>query len=153
MYHLKFMYKMKKILALSIATIGMIACGNDDSTTMEEQTVAFETLAKGNDLDLYDNLNQNLNLIISNDNEFENFVTTTSFNTSNFPTVNYYSSKVIVLLGKLSQTGSNYEISNITETSEHIMINLTETYNDATVMSKPYHIVKINQTSKPILFN
>ncbi|WP_372473950.1 hypothetical protein AB4865_01360 [Capnocytophaga sp. ARDL2] len=34
---------MKKILLFFIATIGMIACGSDNNSSVEEQTVAFET--------------------------------------------------------------------------------------------------------------
>ncbi|MDO4728680.1 MAG: hypothetical protein Q4B43_06715 [Bacteroidota bacterium] len=142
---------MKKILFSLLAMVLLVGCRNDDTSV--EQNVEYQTLLKGNDLHKYNDLSDNLTLVISNATEFEDFVSQVEFDTTDFPEVDYNESMVIVVLGKLNTLGSDYEILNIEEQGNFIKVNTKELVYDSAVMSKPFHVVKISKTNKTIIFN
>jgi len=161
---------MKNILKIAILSMVLINCGNDDNnvvnndnnndpTTFEPQNIEFINISKGQYL-YYDEGNQEIqNIVFTNSDDWESFL-------DEIRSVLDYSDEIDFTIYQVIATidisrpsiGWDIEITDITELENNIEVMIMSTEDESghllTIMTQPYHIVKIlkTDTDKPINF-
>lgn len=143
------------ILSLFLAT----SCSNDDdnNVTVQSTPITFTEIGKGA---LFGNGTEGIiqsNIVIDNTTDWQNLMTqmdsfsnvTTQFSQT---TIDFNSYTLIVIFLEVKPSGWEVEISNIEENATNIMVSKSETEAINSVITQPFHIVKIPITNKPIVF-
>jgi len=136
---------------------------NNPPTTFESQNIEFTTIIKEEGTtasrqqgSIFDNGNQNI--VFTNSSEWESFLNEfQSYELSQFTEidVDFTTYQIIVVIDDKKQTGGwSIEITSITEFENEInvVVVTSDMGNDTTIMTQPYHIVKMPISSKPINF-
>ncbi len=134
-----------------------MSCSDDNIDPLQTTEVNFTEIAKG---DLGGSGIPESNLVITNPNDWQNFIeqldNTSDFNdvSETFTEINidFDSYMVIAKILETKTSGWNLDISNITETSTEILVETQSSGTLLTVISQPFHIVKIPLNSKPVVF-
>lgn len=97
------------------------------------------------------------NLVITNSTDWQNLITQMNSvnNTSNNFTeidVDFNEYMLIVIILEVKNNGWEVEITEIIETTSEITISNQETEFDTSVITQPFHIVKIPINNKPVTF-
>jgi hypothetical protein len=146
-----------KILILTFSLFFMLSCNNDDNNSNFQSTViAFTEIGKGNlDGNGSENVSQS-NLLINNQTDWQNLIDQmNSVNniSNNFTetTIDFDSYSIVAIFLEIKPTGWEVSITNITENETNISVSIQETEMDNTVITQPFHIVKIPKTNKEIV--
>ena len=148
---------MKQIITLFSILFLLTSC-NNDSDDSKQSNVQFSVIAQG---DPSPSQTQNIsksNLVIKDSESWNNLLNTIStYEIARFTETNIDFSKyrVIVVFDQVySNGGHSIDITKITEDHYHIFVKVEKLLkgNDATVVTQPYHIVKIPKTEKEIVF-
>lgn len=150
---------MKKSLILFVFSLLLISCSSDDA---EVTTTTIETtlIGKGN---LYGGSSQGVdeqNLVINNQAEWNTLITLLDAvnNTSDSFTetdIDFTAFTVIVAIDQVRGNGGHELDIAINANPENIMVTVTDLIpqgNATTVITQPYHIVKIPKTTLPVVF-
>lgn len=149
----------KKLIYILFIAILTSNCSSTDQN--EQTTVVTPTLvAKGS---LFGSGNENIteqNLVISNSNDWNALTNQMSTsNIYNFPEIDFLNYKVIAVFDAVKmQGGFSIKVNSIIETDNAILVSviketaIDDTGNAVLWIEQPFHIVKIPQTSKPIVF-
>lgn len=148
-----------KTIILILSLFLTASCGNDDDNNVTSQStpITFTEIGKGA---LFGNGTEGIiqsNIIIDNTTDWQNLMTqmdsfsnvTTQFSETN---IDFNAYTVIGIFLEVKPSGWEVEISNIEENTINIMVSKTETEAINSVITQPFHIVKIPITSKPIEF-
>jgi hypothetical protein len=151
---------MKSLLFLLALTI-FFGCNNNDDEFLP-LTIAPTLIGNGN---LYGNGEENItkqNLIISRNNEWTELMS--KMNTVNNETDNFTETEIdfsnFILLAVFDEIkrngGYTVAIKNVVENKNDLTVtiqHLAPNGRVSTVITQPYHIVKIHKTEKKIIFN
>ena len=157
---------MKKLIFAILFATATISCSKSEPT----ENIIFQPVTITPTLiynsELYGNGRENISeqkTVISNANDWNDLTikmnSQNPFNNISFPNIDFATEKVIAIFDKIwPRDGANISISNIIETENQIFVTVFKTEpgtftNGITLMSQPFCIVKIPQTSKPIVFN
>jgi hypothetical protein len=148
-----------KTIVVILSVFLAIFCSNDDdnSVTAQSTPITFTEIGKGA---LFGNGTEGIsqsNIVIDNTTDWQNLMTQmNSFNnvTNEFSETNidFNTYIVIAIFLEVKQNGWEVEISNIEENTTDMMVSKTETEAINSVITQPFHIVKIPVTNKPIEF-
>ena len=146
---------MRTLLLIFITTL-FISCNNDET---QEFPVSIETSEIGKEA-LYGNGAEGItksNFIIVNQSDWNSLITQIdSYNnvSTNFTEINIDFSNFIVLaiFDEVQPTNNEININSVAELKESILVTITRKVHDATVVTQPFHIVKIPITEKQIIF-
>ncbi len=153
---------MKNIIYTTLFAVLLLSCStNNPATIAAPINITPTLLLKG---ELYGAGQENIleqRTVIDNQTDFDNLQTQMSMvNNTLFPptiAVNFATEKVIAVFSPVQNSGGHaINISNIVETNTEITVTVTSTSPQGfatTVITQPYHVVKIPQTNKPIVFN
>ena len=146
-----------KTLILTFSLFFMLSCNNDDNNSNFQSTViTFTEIGKGNlDGNGSENVSQS-NLLINNQTDWQNLIDQmNSVNniSDNFTetTIDFDSYSIVAIFLEIKPTGWEVSITNITENETNISVSIQETEMDNTVITQPFHIVKIPKTNKEIV--
>lgn len=146
-----------KMTFIAVIAFLMVSCGEDENTKTVKP-YEFTALSQG---DLKGNGKEGIGkskLIISDPKSFE--VILSKINSVNpeispVPAIDFNKSIVLVVFDEVkSQGGHSIDITRVNEHEDRLMVEV-ERLNDGgmlTVMTQPYHMVKIPKTTKPIIF-
>ena len=145
-----------KSIILILSLFLVTSCNSDDYTT-QSTPINFTEIGKGA---LFGNGSEGIvqsNMVIDNTTDWQNLMNqmnsvnnaTDGFSETNIDFSTYI---VIAIFLEVKQHGWEVEISNIEENTTNIMVSKTETEADNSVITQPFHIVKIPITNKPIEF-
>ena len=100
---------------------------------------------------------QQSNLVLNNQTEWQNLLTqvnAVSPVSDNFEetTIDFESYTVIAVFLEIKLTSWGIEITSVFENENDILVSNEETEGDATILSQPFHIVKMPKTTKDIVF-
>lgn len=148
---------MKTIILILSFFLATSCSSDDDSTTIQSTPITFTEIGKGA---LFGNGSEGIaqsNIVIDNTTDWQNLMTqmnsfnnvTNEFSETNIDFSNY---TVIGIFLEVKPSGWEVEISNIEENNTNLMVSKTETEADNSVITQPFHIVKIPITNKPIEF-
>ena len=157
---------MKKLIFAILFAIATISCSKNEPT----ENIIFQPVTITPTLiynsELYGNGRENISeqkTVISTANDWNDLKikmnSQNPFNNISFPNIDFATEKVIAIFDKIwTRDGANISISNIIETENQIVVTVFKTEpgpftNGITSVSQPFYIVKIPQTSKPIVFN
>ena len=134
----------------------MLSCNNDDDSSFQSTEINFTEIGKGS---LFGNGVEDIsqsNLVINNQTDWQSLISKMdSFNnTSNSfteTTIDFDSYSIIAIFLEIKPTGWEVSITNITENETNISVSIQETEMDNTVITQPFHIVKIPKTNKEIV--
>jgi hypothetical protein len=147
-----------KTIILIIGFFLAVSCNSDDTSSSAQSTpVNFTEIGKGA---LYGNGSEGItqsNMVITNDADWQNLIyqmnsvnnVTNEFSESN---IDFGSYVIVAVFLEVKQHGWELEISNIEETTSNIVVSKIETALINSVITQPFHIVKIPITTKPIEF-
>lgn len=148
---------MKQIITLFSILFLLTGCNNDNDDS-KQSIVKFSVIAQGNPSP---SLTQNIfksNLVIKDTESWNNLLSKMStYETSRFTETNvdFTNYQVIVVFDQVySNGGHSIDITRITENHNTVFVKVEKLLkgNDATVVTQPYHIVKIAWTTKNIVF-
>lgn len=148
---------MKQIITLFSILFLLTGCNNDNDDS-KQSIVKFSVIAQG---DPSPSLTQNIfksNLVIKDTESWNNLLSKMStYETSRFieTNVDFTTYQVIVVFDQVySNGGHSIDITKITENHNTVFVKVEKLLkgNDATVVTQPYHIVKIAWTTKNIVF-
>lgn len=152
-------YIKMKTIVLILSLFLSTSCSNDDdnSVTAQSTPITFTEIGKGA---LFGNGTEGIsqsNIVIDNTTDWQNLMTQmNSFNnvTNEFleTNIDFNTYTVIGIFLEVKTSGWEVEISNIEENTTDIMVSKTETEAVNSVITQPFHIVKIPVTNKPIEF-
>ncbi|MFD2541188.1 protease complex subunit PrcB family protein [Lacinutrix gracilariae] len=145
------------ILVLSILTFN---CNSDNTTTNSEEEVASTLISKDN---LYGNGDEGIaeqNMVIQNQTDWNNLLTqidavNTTSHTFTETDIDFSEYTIIAVFDQIRGNGGHSIDLNITSNQEVITVTVTHINpagNAATVITQPYHIVKIEKSNLPIYF-
>jgi hypothetical protein len=144
-----------KTLILSTFFFLAISCNNsDDSDSFVPQTITPVLIGKG----IHSGNALQSNLVITNQADWLQLMNSlTSANTSNFTETNidFNNFQLLVSIdGTRPNTGYSIDISNVIENITNITatVSILNSGNGFTVLSQPFHIVKIPKSTKPVVF-
>lgn len=144
-----------KTLILSTFFFLAISCNNsDDSNSFVPQTITPVFIGKG----VHSGSALQSNLVITNQTDWLQLMNSlTSANTSNFTETNidFNNFQLLVSIdGTRPNTGYSIDISNVIENITNITatVSILNSGNGFTVLTQPFHIVKIPKSSKPVVF-
>src|SRR5690554_2972126 len=155
---------MKKLAFLPIVLILLLSCSNDDNGNGEEvfepQILAFETISQGYLTSTGMYLFEESNLVIYSSEEWAELTEQMSFyNTvgDDFMDVevNFQTTQVLVCIDKIYYNGGwSIDITEVIETENHITVSIENlnTGNLTSIVTRPFHIVKIPKSDKPVVF-
>ena len=147
-----------KTLILILGIILTTSCSDDDNKSITQNTsISFTEIGKGA---LSGNGAEGIsqsNIVITNSAEWQNMMiqmnsvnmVTNEFSQTN---VDFSSYTVIAVFLEVKTSGWQVEISDIIENEKNIVVSKTEEKGVNSVITQPFHIVKIPVTSKPIVF-
>lgn len=147
---------MKKLLLLILPLFVLTACSNDDNSNATSEEINFSTVGK-NALNGNGNILQS-NLVFNNQADWNNFLTqldeinnvSATFNETE---INFTAFTVIAVIDEIKTSGSEINIVTAVESTNTITISSELTMYSTTVISQPFHIIKIPKTNKQIIFN
>lgn len=150
---------MKQIIAFFSILFLLTGCSNDDSNQSNQTTVPFSVIAQSDTFPDDENFPKS-NLVIKDAQAWTAFMTkinATNNETGRFTETNIDFTKyqIIAVVDKIYKNGGHsIDITKITEGSNHVIVKVEKlnTGNIATVITQPYHIVKIARTSKKVVF-
>lgn len=144
---------MKQIIILFMILFLLTSCNNDNDDS-KQSTVEFSVVAQG---DPGPSQTQNIsksNLVIKDTESWNNLLSKMStYETSRFTETNIDFTKyqIIVAFDQVySNGGHSIDITKITEDHNSIFVKVEKLLkgNDASVVTQPYHIVRIAKTTK-----
>lgn len=147
-----------KTIILILSIFFATSCSNDDDIQTAQSTpINFTEIGKGA---LFGNGSEGIaqsNIVIDNTTDWQNLIDQmNSFsNISNSFTetsIDFNSYAIITVFLEIKPTSWEVSITNITENETNISVSVQETEMDNTVITQPFHIVKIPITNKPIEF-
>jgi len=160
---------MKNILKIAILSMVLINCSNNDNnnvpTTFEPQNIDFINIGKGHNLYYRTDENENSleiqKIVFTNSSEWNVFLSKISNNeVSKFTEtdIDFTTYQVIVIIDSWRPSYGWYiDINTITELENEIKVKITSIENEKehllTVMTQPYHIVKIPKTDKNVVLD
>lgn len=142
------------ILSIFLAT----SCSSDDNNQTSQSTpITFTEIGKGA---LFGNGSENIsqsNLVINNQTDWQNLMNqmnsannvTNEFSETN---IDFSAYIIIAIFLEVKGNGWEVEVSSIEENTSNILVSKTETEAINSVITQPFHIVKIPVTNKPIEF-
>ncbi|MEN2414689.1 protease complex subunit PrcB family protein [Flavobacterium mesophilum] len=144
------------ILFLSIA-LALTSCNNDDS---DPSKVAFKTIIQGDHYGGSPGTIQQSNLVIKNQTDWNNLQAKLNFMTLAVYTspdmnVDFTKQQVIAVFDQVRNSGGySIDITNITQNNTELIVKIEQLKKGdlTTVMSQPFHIVKIAKTNKTVVF-
>ncbi len=148
---------MKTIILILSVFLATSCSSDDDNQTAQSTPITFTEIGKGA---LFGNGTEGItqsNMVIDNSTDWQNLMTqmnsysnvTTQFSETN---IDFNTYTVIGIFLEVKPSGWEVEISNIEENTTNIMVSKTETEAINSVITQPFHIVKIPVTNKPIEF-
>ncbi len=144
-----------KTLILSMLVLLAISCNKSEETnSFTPQTITPILIGKG----IHSGTAVQSNFVISNQADWLTILNSlTTENTNNFTQTNidFNNFEILVSIdGTRPDTGFSINISNVIENSANITATVTSVNNGSgfTVLSQPFHIVKIPKSTKPVLF-
>jgi hypothetical protein len=159
---------MKKLSAFLLLVF--VSCSSDDNTNplpFEPVNVEFSLIGKLNENTPFEGIDQG-NFVITNQNDwidFKNLIDARyielgmgNFHTENFfieTEVDFNNYNVIAVFDEVySNGGHSIDITNIIENENSIIVTIEKLLNGnlTSIVTQPYHIVKIPITTKPITF-
>ena len=149
--------KLSLLLFLGIALLA--GCSNDDDNS-EMVNIESTLIAKDN---LFGNGDEGIieqNLEITDQNTFDNLISQMNIvnNVSDSFSeidIDFSQYKVIAIFDEIRENGGHSLELNIMSNSENIIVNITDVVpegNETTVITQPFHIVKISNSDLPIIF-
>ncbi|MGO4708653.1 protease complex subunit PrcB family protein [Chryseobacterium sp. 2TAF14] len=152
---------MKKHLLLLLCSIFFIAisCRDNDETIEEKNQINFQLIGKGNFLGTYATPQ---NTAITNSTQWNNFLNQidgpNNHPSSGFTETNIDFNQFMLILvvdAVYPNGGHSVDIMTVDETSQNIEVDVEKLLqgNVTTVVTQPYHIVKIPKILKPVIFN
>jgi|TARA_B110000908_G_scaffold167898_1_gene221696 hypothetical protein len=149
--------KLSLLLFLGIALLA--GCSNDDDNS-EMVNIESTLIAKDN---LFGNGDEGIieqNLEITDQNTFDNLISQMNIvnNVSDSFSeidIDFSQYKVIAIFDEIRENGGHSLELNIMSNSENIIVNITDVVpegNATTVITQPFHIVKISNSDLPIIF-
>ncbi|RRJ91223.1 hypothetical protein EG240_06885 [Paenimyroides tangerinum] len=146
---------MKNLIYLVLSLFVLTACSNDDNDVIAND-VQFTTVGK-NTLHGGENIPQS-NFVFNNETDWNNFlIQVNAINdvsgTFNETEIDFTAFTVIAVVDEVKTSGSQISIINVMENTNNIQIAKELTIYSTTVISQPFHIIKIPKTNKPIIFN
>lgn len=153
---------MKKLLLLLLCSILFISisCRNEEEENIDgKNQINFLLIGKGN---LVGNYVPQQNTIITNSIQWNNFLnqidSTTHQTSASFITtyVDFNDYMVIIVVDEMYNNGGHsIDITSMEEHPQYINIYVEKLLhgNATSVITQPYHIVKIPKTSKSLIFN
>jgi hypothetical protein len=146
-----------KMLILSFILLLTVSCSkNDEDTSVEPQVITPDLVAKGH-------LNNNTiytrqNIIISNNNDWQtllsNFNSIDNKITDTFKETNIdFNTYQIVVAIDVRNSSSSVDVANIIENVNNITVTIKNIQMGVTNdVALPFHIVKIQKSTKPVVF-
>ncbi len=135
----------------------MLSCNSDDKNSNFQSTVIpFTEIGKGSlDGNGSENISQS-NRLINDQTDWQNLIyQMNSVNniSNNFTetTIDFDSYSIVAIFLEIKPTGWEVSITNITENETNISVSILETKMENTVITQPFHIVKIPKTNKEIM--
>ncbi|KQT17586.1 hypothetical protein ASG31_09300 [Chryseobacterium sp. Leaf404] len=152
---------MKKYLLILFSALFFIlnSCQDDEENVAVQTPVSFSLIGKGN---FYGGTYVTpQKSVINNTTDWNNFLTqvnaqtnvSDSFTETN---INFSQFMLIVVVDQVQNSGGHsIDIMTAIENSQNITIDVEKLLNGnaATVITQPYHIVKIQKSTKPVIFN
>lgn len=153
---------MKNIITLILA-IALISCSSDDDNYNDDNTPVFEpvhveftTIGKGT-TGVFGNISAS-NLFITNENDWINLLNQVSTNGSvsldffSTTDVDFNTSYVVAVFLDIKPNRWLVEITEIIECESSIVVSIYDFPQIGDAITQPFHIVKIPNTDKPIVF-
>ncbi len=144
-----------KTLILSLVLFLSLSCNNsDDENNLITQTITPVLIGKG----IHSGNAVQSNLVITNQTDWLQLMNSlTTANTSNFTETNidFNNFQLLVSIdGTRPNTGYSIDISNVIENTTNITatVSILNSGNGFTVLTQPFHIVKIPKSPKPVVF-
>lgn len=145
---------MKNFYYLILSLFVLTSCSNDDNEVIAND-VQFSTVGK-NSLNGGENVSQS-NFVFNNQTDWNNFLTqvdainnlSDTFTETN---IDFSTFTVIAVVEEIKTSGSEISVVNVTENTNTIHVTSELTMFASTVISQPFHIIKIPKTNKQILF-
>ena len=150
---------MKKNVLIILLSIFVFSCNSDDDNS-EMVNIESTLIAKDN---LFGNGDEGIieqNLEITDQKTFDNLIS--QMNTVNNVSdsfseidIDFSQYKVIAIFDEIRENGGHSLELNIMSNSENIIVNRTDVVpegNATTVITQPFHIVKISNSDLPIIF-
>ena len=151
-----------KTLILSLVLFFTLSCNNNDdnqSATNVATPITPTLIGKGELFIPYNNINVQQNINISNQTDWNNFIAVlgNSGNPSfilSETVIDFNNFEIIAVFDNVKPTGGNsIDITSIIENVDNISVTIQRLQSgDATVVTQPYHIVKIPISTKPVVF-
>ena len=149
----------KLSLLLFLGIVLLAGCSNDDDNS-EMVNIESTLIAKDN---LFGNGDEGIieqNLEITDQNTFDNLISQMNIvnNVSDSFSeidIDFSQYKVIAIFDEIRENGGHSLELNIMSNSENIIVNITDVVpegNETTVITQPFHIVKISNSDLPIIF-
>ncbi len=150
---------MKKSLILLVFSLLVMSCSSDDTETTTT-TIETTLIGKGN---LYGSSSQGVdeqNLVINNQTDWDALITLldAANNTSDSFTetdIDFTTFTVLVAIDQVRGNGGHVLDIAVSANPENVVVTVTDLVpqgNATTVITQPYHIVKIPKTTLPIVF-
>jgi hypothetical protein len=146
--------KMQSFILIFISVFTLLSCSNDDDVTFTPQNITPVLIVKGNN----GNTLPPQNIKVSDSDHWNNIMEGFSSQTVSTFTeteIDFIQFDVLVCIDEpRGHTGHSIEMVSIIENQEVIDVNieLTDTGTGFDVIIRPYHIVKIPKTTKPVVF-
>lgn len=148
---------MKKVFFIAILSMFLMNCSDDDNGSFTSQNIDFTTIGQGTMLSTMTVEEQNTVIINQADwNQLvELFSEDYSTGAEEFPEIDFNTFQVIVSVDDIrGNTGFWLEITDITENENNITVTTATGGGEAgfDALSRPFHIVKIPKSDKPVVF-
>lgn len=147
-----------RILGIALVSFLLLfSCNNDDDGSQAESAIEFTDIGKDA---LYGNGKEGIvkgNMIITNQMDWKALMAqmdSVNNTTDKFSETDIDFERFMVLAVFLEVKGSGWEIeiTKVTENKNSVNVSTIETPYGYTVMTQPFHIIKIHKTEKLILF-
>ena len=150
-----------KTIIFSLVLLFTLSCTtNDDNDDSEPQTITPVLIAKDN---LYGNGAERIsqqNVVVSNQTAWTQLMNSMNANnnqTNNFTTttIDFNKFQIIAVFDNIKTAGGySVDITTVVENQNDIVVTIKHLSNGGitTVMTQPFHIVKIPRTTKPVIF-
>ncbi len=146
-----------KALILSLVLLLSISCTNNEENDFEAQTITPVLVGKGDlmgseniskqNITIYDNVGWNKIINSVDQYRLQQLFTSTNIDFNNF--------QIIAVIDAVKSSGGHsIDITNIVQTPNNIVVTIKHLLpgNATTVMTQPFHIVKIPKSTKPVIF-
>ena len=159
---------MRKIFLVALASLGLMACSNDDSNSTEQD---FEPVVLEVNTVLQNNLGGNgqegigaENRVISNVSQWNQLIDEIDYTddgvngivaTLEAVTIDFDNEDVLAVFEEIKNYGGySIDIVKVEEQEKKVVVTIDRLLKggDATVITQPFHIVKIAKVNKPIVF-